>query len=93
MNKEIKTDTILTTDFAENRFFKIKFDNKGQITSFINKMQNREIIKIGHIGNQLQAFEDKPMCFDNWDIDIYYKEKMWLIDDIQDIEVIEKWTR
>ena len=89
MNKEIKTDTILTTDFAENRFFKIKFDNKGQITSFINKMQNREIIKIGHIGNQLQAFEDKPMCFDNWDIDIYYKEKMWLIDDIQDIEVIE----
>ena len=30
------------------------------------------------------------MCFDNWDIDIYYKEKMWKINDVQNIEVIEQ---
>lgn len=75
---------------AENKFFKIELDNKGQIVSFINKASNREILKEGAIGNEIQAFEDKPMCFDNWDIDIYYKEKMWKIDDIQNIEVIER---
>ncbi|BAK81219.1 alpha-mannosidase [Candidatus Arthromitus sp. SFB-rat-Yit] len=86
---KIKTDLTLTNDLAENKFFKIKFDDKGQIISLINKLQNREILKDGCIGNQLQAFEDKPMCFDNWDIDIYYKEKMWLIDDVQNIEITE----
>lgn len=80
----------ISKEEAENRFFKIKFDSKGQIISFINKEANREILKEGAIGNELQAFEDKPMSFDNWDIDIYYKEKMWRIDDIQNIEVIEE---
>ncbi|WP_300386317.1 glycoside hydrolase family 38 C-terminal domain-containing protein, partial [Clostridium sp.] len=50
----------------------------------------REILKNGAIANEIQAFEDKPMCFDNWDIDIYYKEKMWKIDDVQNIEVVEQ---
>lgn len=80
----------LTTTEAENKFVKIKFDEKGQIVSFIHKDQNRELLKNGAIGNEIQAFEDKPMCFDNWDIDIYYKEKMWKIDDVQSIEVIEQ---
>ncbi|MDV4150718.1 alpha-mannosidase [Clostridium sp. AL.422] len=80
----------LSKEEAENRFFKISFDNKGQITSFINKEVNREILKGGAVGNELQAFEDKPMCFDNWDIDIYYKEKMWKIDDVQNMEIIEE---
>lgn len=80
----------VTENGAENKFFKIKLDEKGQIVSFINKKANREILKEGAIGNELQAFEDKPMCFDNWDIDIYYKEKMWKVDDVQSIEVIER---
>ncbi len=80
----------LTTSYAENKFLSMKFDDKGQIISFINKEANREILKEGAIGNEIQAFEDKPMCFDNWDIDIYYKEKMWKIDDVQRIEVVEE---
>ncbi|MGL4849949.1 MAG: alpha-mannosidase, partial [Clostridium sp.] len=83
------SNVTLTESFAENKFYTVKFDEKGQIVSFVNKAQNREILKDGAIGNEIQAFEDKPMCFDNWDIDIYYKEKMWKIDDVQSIEVIE----
>lgn len=88
-----KTDALfvkLTNKEAENEFVKIKFDDKGQIISFIDKKTNREILKDGAIGNEIQAFEDKPMCFDNWDIDIYYKEKMWKVDDVQSIEVVEQ---
>lgn len=88
---DVNTEVVkLTTTEAENKFVKIKFDEKGQIVSFIHKDQNRELLKDGAIGNEIQAFEDKPMCFDNWDIDIYYKEKMWKIDDVQSIEVVEQ---
>lgn len=80
----------LTKTFAENDSFLIKFDDKGQIISFMDKLSNREIIKNGMIANEIQAFEDKPMCFDNWDIDIYYKEKMWRIDDVQSIDVVDE---
>lgn len=88
--KNAESEIKLTTEEAENNFFKIKFDEKGQILSFINKKLDRELLKDGAIANEIQAFEDKPMCFDNWDIDIYYKEKMWPINDVQNIEVIER---
>lgn len=79
----------VTTKNIENDFFIIKLDEKANITSFIQKASNRELLKKGRVANELQAFEDKPMCFDNWDIDIFYKEKMWLIDDLQSIEIVE----
>ncbi|MDE6182497.1 MAG: alpha-mannosidase, partial [Eubacteriales bacterium] len=87
--KTFENTVKLDNKIAENDFFTIKFDDKAQITSFIDKRANRELLKNGAIGNELQAFEDKPMCFDNWDIDIYYKEKMWTIDDLQKAEVVE----
>lgn len=80
----------LSTTEAENKFVKLKFNEKGEITSFIDKLSNREVLKEGTVGNEIQAFEDKPMCFDNWDIDIYYKEKMWKIDNVENIEVVER---
>lgn len=86
----VKEEVSLSNTEAENKFVKIKFNEKGEITSFIDKENSREILKAGALGNEIQAFEDKPMCFDNWDIDIYYKEKMWKIDDVQNIEVVEK---
>ncbi|NLY46409.1 MAG: alpha-mannosidase [Tissierella sp.] len=79
----------LTERNAENKFFNIKFDDKGQIESLVDKRVNREILKDGERANVLQAFEDKPMNWDCWDIDIYYKEKMWLVDDVESLEVTE----
>lgn len=34
------------------------------------KMKRRQVLKSGEMGNRLLAFEDKPMNWDNWDIDI-----------------------
>ncbi|ERI94455.1 glycosyl hydrolase family 38 protein [Clostridiales bacterium oral taxon 876 str. F0540] len=87
---EKNSDIILDSKEAENKFFKIIFDEKAQIKSLFDKQNNREVLKEGQAGNVLQAFEDKPMNFDNWDIDIYYQEKMWTVDDIQNVEIIEK---
>lgn len=43
----------------------------------------------GERGNVLQIFEDKPMAHEAWDIDIFYKEKMREIKDLQSVELIE----
>ena len=80
----------ISSDMADNKFFTIKFNDEGHITSFFDKRSKREVLKAGQVANVLEAFEDKPMNFDNWDIDIYYTEKMWKVNDIESIEVIER---
>ncbi len=50
----------------------------------------------GAVGNQLQAFEDRPKDFDAWDIDIYYDDKIYLADPAWSIRLVEsgplRWT-
>lgn len=36
----------------------------------------------------MRMYEDKPIYYDNWDIDIYYTEKYWDIDNVTQME----WT-
>ncbi|MBA3874028.1 MAG: alpha-mannosidase, partial [Anaerolineae bacterium] len=43
----------------------------------------------GQIANQWQVFEDRPMDYDAWDIDIFYDDKMWLAEPATSIHVSE----
>ncbi len=87
--KAVDSDLVATTDHLENAFFDIRLDDKGHIVSLMDKRVNRQVLKKGERANVLQAFEDKPHNWDAWDINIYYQEKMWEIDDVQKIEVVE----
>lgn len=73
----------------ENGFFILKFDGEYNIISLFDKRCGREIIRKGSRANVLQAFEDKPFNFDAWDINIYYQDKMWEINDVENAELIE----
>ncbi|MGI6536843.1 MAG: alpha-mannosidase [Caldicoprobacterales bacterium] len=87
---EIETaDLTVTKQEMENRFFKIILDQKGTILSILDKRNNRQIISENERGNKILAFEDRPLKYDNWNIDIYYQEKMWEVDDVENAEVIE----
>lgn len=79
----------LGKDF-ENKYFKISFDENYNIASLYDKENKREVIKENKKANVLQAFEDRPMNWENWDIDIYYKNKMWEVNDISEARVIER---
>lgn len=57
----------------ENQFYQITWNELGQLTSIFDKQNKREVLK--GKGNVFQLFEDKPMDFDAWDIDIFYQEK------------------
>lgn len=73
----------------ETPFYSISLDKAAQFTSIFDKQANREILKKGEKGNVLRVYEDKPIYYDNWDIDIYYTQKSWVADDLTSFEVIE----
>jgi len=73
-----------------NKYFDVNLDNKGNITSIFDRLNQREVLKQNERGNVLQAFEDIPHNFDAWDINIYYQEKMWEINQVESIKVTEK---
>lgn len=44
----------------------------------------------GKYANLMRMYEDKPMHYDNWDIDCYYTEKFWDVTDVQRMEWTER---
>lgn len=72
----------------ETPFYKIKLDAQGMFTSIYDKEKDREVIQEGERANLMRMYEDKPIYFDNWDIDIYYTEKFWDVDQVERME----WT-
>jgi alpha-mannosidase len=75
--------------FLENLFLRVEFNLSGDITRIYDKRASREVLIEGTLANQFQAFEDRPLDFDAWDIDIYYDDKMWLAEPATSIKVIE----
>ncbi len=58
-------------------FYVAEFDECGLFTRLYDKQNEREVLQSGQRGNLLRMYEDKPIYYDNWDIDIYYTEKYW----------------
>ncbi len=86
----IENKLIISDKSIETPYFTFEFNNAYQFTRIYDKAADREVLKTGKLGNVLRAFEDKPMYYDNWDIDIFYTEKNWVVDDVQSAEWIEK---
>ncbi len=79
-----KPDIKISTDFYD-----VKFNKALEIVSLFDKENNREIIKTGQKGNRLVAFEDIPKEYDAWNIDKFYVEKSWDVNDVISAEIIE----
>lgn len=86
----LQSGIVVKKDYIENDFYQIRFNEKGQIISLFDKRAAREVLAEGARGNILQTFEDKPMNFDAWDIDLYYQEKMREVDNLAAVEVHEE---
>ena len=74
---------------VETPFYVISLNQSGQITRLYDRTYEREVIPEGERANVLQVFEDKPLDFDAWDIDIFYRDKMREITDLTAFEVTE----
>ncbi|SDC42394.1 alpha-mannosidase [Pelagirhabdus alkalitolerans] len=63
---------VLTTPY-----YQLTFDEKGQIQELFDLEHRRDVIAPKESGNVLQVFEDKPVRYDAWDIDLYYQQKQY----------------
>ena len=76
----------------ETPFYSVKLDEQGMFTSIYDKENEREVIQEGHRANLFRMYEDKPIYYDNWDIDIFYTEKFWDVDQVERMEWTELGT-
>jgi len=73
----------------ENALLRAEFDSNGNLRRVYDKSAQRETLEPGKVGNQLLAFEDRPMNFDAWDIDIYFEDRVEVVDGFESLNVIE----
>lgn len=88
-NESAKEPFCLCGNTLETPFYCITIDENGLFTSIYDKEYDREIVQEGKYANLFRMYEDKPMYYDNWDIDIYYTEKFWDVKHADRVEWIE----
>lgn len=73
----------------ENQFYRAAFNEKMELISIIEKESGREFLKEGRAGNVLTAYEDRPINWDNWNIDPFYVKKAYQADWQSGTELLE----
>ena len=79
----------ISTDRVDTPYAAITLNSKGQITSWFDKTAQRQLLQQGQYGNVLMTYEDKPFDFDNWELQDYYREKFWPVEELISTEVVE----
>ena len=78
-----------TPTLLENDYLRVEFSPAGDITRLFDKAVGRDVLPPGTLANQWQAFEDRPLAWDAWDVDIFYDDKMWLSEPATTVRVVE----
>ncbi|MDX8347853.1 glycoside hydrolase family 38 C-terminal domain-containing protein [Cognatiyoonia sp. IB215446] len=73
----------------ENASLRVVIRDDGQIASVYDKAAGRDVLQQGALGNQWQAFEDRPICWDAWDIDPFFEDRMEVVNGATALEVVE----
>ncbi|QDP41997.1 alpha-mannosidase [Radiobacillus deserti] len=71
-------------------FYDIEWNEQGQLSKLWDVKAKRSVLKEKETANQLQVFEDKPMFWDAWDIDVFYQEKQRTVNQLNSVEIIEE---
>ena len=74
----------------ETPFYFLAWNADGQLTKLYDKKAGRSVLREGQKGNVLEVYEDKPMDFDAWDIDIYYTQKMETMSICEPVRLVEE---
>jgi alpha-mannosidase len=88
-SEDLRTDLSVSPSHLENNHLRVKLNKNGDIISIYDKTINREVLSEGALANEFQAFEDHPIEWDAWDIDIFYDDKMWTAEPAESIRVVE----
>lgn len=59
----------------ENEYLRVVVDQHGRLVSLLHLATGRESISPGSQGNLFRLFEDVPLYWDAWDVEVYHLEK------------------
>ncbi len=82
-------DFFVSPERMENNYWCISLDKTGRIVSLFDKRAGRSVLAEGALGNDLQAFEDRTLHGEAWELDLYYEEKLRHVDDLREAVVEE----
>ncbi len=72
----------------ENDVIRVEFNDRYHIISVYDKTAFREVIEEGQEGNVLEVYEDYPRDYDAWEITSYYKQKKWIADSVDSVQLL-----
>ncbi|KAI1319805.1 Glycoside hydrolase, 38 vacuolar alpha mannosidase [Mortierella claussenii] len=56
----------------ENDFIAARFSRQGHLIGLYDKEEARQLVPEGQAGNKLKFFEDVPLFWDAWDVEVYH---------------------
>lgn len=95
LSSKVKTEVISPQAIEaplefETPYYTIRFNDAYELVSLYDKKMAREVIDQGQTFNQLRVYEDMPLHYDAWDVDIFYQEKVWKVDDVRQATLTEQ---
>jgi len=78
------------TIVLHNEYYDLQIDAQGEISQLYDRRADRDVLAPGQTGNQLIAYEDRPLDFDAWDIDLFYEEKPYPVRSVTSMQIIEE---
>ncbi|MBB6672453.1 alpha-mannosidase [Cohnella nanjingensis] len=79
---------VFTENGIRTPHYRIAWDATGRLVDLWDEAAGKQVLAQGEQGNALQVFEDKPLMFNAWDIDIYYQQKKRDVTDLQSVELV-----
>jgi alpha-mannosidase len=71
----------------ETAHYRIDWNSSGQLTHIYDKDSQRKVIPSGKCANVLQIFEDKPRCFDAWELESTFELKEEDVTSLRSVKV------
>ncbi|ORX61679.1 hypothetical protein DM01DRAFT_1316510 [Hesseltinella vesiculosa] len=74
---------------VENKYLQMTMDRFGHMIGLYDKQCERELIKAGERGNVFKMYEDIPLFWDAWDVEIYHLEKYRTVEE-GSVQILER---
>jgi len=91
IEKKVTVDEKGGNIYLKNEWVEVTITSEGTISSIIDlRAKNREVIAHKSFGNQFVIYEDIPMYWDAWDVDVFHLEKRREIKEGIEVKILEK---